>query len=90
MSIKHLSTNSGELTPLEDVKRVSIVTEAERQSLSELGPHVDATRFNTKIETSEGKKSYAPETINEISEQGIGLVRVNEGAYVPAESAKSD
>ncbi|MEL6667047.1 MAG: hypothetical protein AAFQ24_13035 [Pseudomonadota bacterium] len=86
MSVKYLSINSGELTPLEDVKRVSIVTETERLSLSELGPHVDASRFNTKIETSDGQKSFAPETINEITEQGVGLVRVNEGAYVPAEN----
>ena len=84
MSVKYLSINSGELTPLEDIKRLSIVTEADRQSLSKLGPHVDASRFNTKIETSDGQKSYAPETINEIAEQGVGFVRVNDGVYVPA------
>ena len=84
MSIKYLRLSTGDLVPLEDVKRLSIVTDADRQSLSKLGPKVDANRFNTRIEDASGKKSYEPKTINEIAEQGFGLVGIGQGTFVPA------
>lgn len=86
MSVKYLSINDGELVPMDTIKRLSIIDDAERQSLSQLGPNVDAYRFNTRIETADGKKAYAPETVNDIAQQGVGLVSVNEGSFIPAQN----
>lgn len=86
MSANYISINSGELVPLETVKRISTITESERESLASLGPHVDPYKFNTRIETADGQKSYAPETVQDISRQGVGLVQLDEGSYVPSEN----
>lgn len=86
MSVNYISINSGELVPLETVKRVSTITESERESLAALGPNVDPYKFNMRIETADGQKSYAPETVQDISHQGVGLVQLDEGSYVPSEN----
>lgn len=86
MSVKYLRINGGDLVPLDTVKRLSVVGELERQSLANLGPQVDANRFNTRIESADGKKSYAPETLDEIAAQGIGLIELDEGVCIPADN----
>ncbi|MDJ0922254.1 MAG: hypothetical protein QNI84_14090 [Henriciella sp.] len=84
MSVKYLSINDGEMIPIDMVKRVSTIEQIERESLSRLGDHVDPYRFNTKVEIADGSKSYAPESVSDISKQGVGLVAVTESSFVPS------
>ena len=84
MSVKYLSINDGELLPIDTVKRISTIDQKERESISRLGDHVDPYRFNSKIETADGSKSYAPESVTEISQQGIGLVAITDTSFVPS------
>jgi len=80
----HIQINGQEHIHLNAVRRLRVVTEEERESLSKLGPHVDANRFNTRLDHPGGKKSYARETIDQIAAQGVPLVEVDQGAFVPA------
>ena len=74
---------------LSTVKRLREVTDKERESLAELGPHINASDFNTRIDEAGRGKSYARETVDEIAMQGVPLVQIDEGAYVPAANVTS-
>lgn len=71
---------------LGSVKRLREITDAERQSLSELGEHVDASRFSTRIDYDDNSKSYVPETVEQLSRQAK-LIDIGEG-FVPAQNVK--
>jgi len=80
----HIKLNETDYVHLTAVKRLSIVSERERESLADLGEHVDAERFHTRIDYADGNKSYAQESIDEIAGRGAALVDIGEGLYVPA------
>lgn len=60
------------------------MSEKERESLAGLGDQVDAARFAIRIDYADGRKSYAPETLQDIASQGVGLVEITDEAFVPA------
>jgi len=80
---EYLTINENEYIHLTSVKRIRKITDEERASLSRLGKHVNAVRFNTRIDASNNKKSYAPETIDQIAAQGVALVQIDEGVFIP-------
>lgn len=81
-----VQVNENEYIHLTGIKRMRVVTEKERASLAKLGAHVDASRFNTRLDQAGGSKSYAPETIDQIAAQGVALVEIDDGTFVPAKS----
>ncbi len=84
----YLTLNNEEHLHISAVKRLSHITDEERQSLNKLGQHVNADRFNTRIDEQDGSKFYAAETINEFAEQGVALVQINERAFIPRKNIK--
>lgn len=84
MSNDFIQVNENEYIHLSGIKRMSAITENERASLARLGPHVDANRFNTRVDQAGGAKSYAPETIDQIAAQGVALVEIDNQTFVPA------
>ena len=86
MMSEFLRVNGGDLVPLQSVKRIREVSDADRESLSKLGEHVDADRFLTRLEYQDGRKSFASEAIADFGEQGVALVQIDKGAFVPAKN----
>lgn len=84
--VQHVEYNDGNLVHLSKVKRIQPITEKERDSLASLGKNVDADKFSTRIDNSDGTKTYAHETIDELASQGIDLVKVDENAFVPKDN----
>lgn len=84
MTVQYLTINDGDLMPLDTIKRIRIVTDEDRQSLAKLGDHVKPERFETYIEPTRGKRTYATQTIDEIARQGVTLVQIDERAFIPA------
>ena len=82
----YIKINETELVPFQNIKRICKITEEERISLDQLGDHVDASRFNIRLDYAGGSKSYAPETLDMIVGQGVSLVEIAPGAYVPGGS----
>ena len=85
MNHDYITINDNEFVHLSTVKRLRMVTAREREELAGLGEHVDAQRFNTRVDYAGGKKSYVPETLADITAQGVKLVEVDHGAFVPAQ-----
>jgi len=85
----YIKINDGEHVHLSAVKRLRTVTDQERQSLAKLGDHVNAERFNTRIDYADNTKSYAPENIDQIAGQGVRLIEVENDTFVPKENIKS-
>ena len=83
----YIQVDGEEFIHLSAVRRLRVVSDEERQSLAELGDHVDASRFNTRIDHEDSSKSYAPETVQQLSDQAR-LVQVEDGAFVPAQNIK--
>ena len=83
---QYLEINDGNFIHLSMVKRLRHVSEKERVSLASLGKHVDANKFNTRIDRTDGTKSYAQESVDEITTQGIPLVQVENDAFVPRDN----
>ncbi|MEO0411747.1 MAG: hypothetical protein AAF221_07925 [Pseudomonadota bacterium] len=86
MTNEFIKVNGGDLVPLPSVKRIREVTAEDRDSLTSLGPHVDASKFNTRFEFADGRKSFASEDIAAITAQGVAVVEVDDGAYVIADN----
>lgn len=86
MMSEFLRVNGGDLLPVNTIKRIRKVTDEDRQSLSELGPHVDADKFMTRLEFSDGRKSYAIEAVSDFQTQGVSLVEIDDGAFIIAEN----
>lgn len=79
----YVSINNGELVPLSHIKKISPITDKERASLAELGSHVDASRFNTRIDFADKrKKQYVPESIEELAAATSGLICIDDNARV--------
>ena len=85
----YIKINGGEHVHLSAVKRLRTVTDQERQSLARLGSHVNAERFNTRIDYADNTKSYAPENIDQIAGQGVRLIEVENNTFIPKENIKS-
>lgn len=83
-----VSINENQHVHLSDVKKISRITEKERQSLAGLGEHVKADEFNTRIDHANRSKSYARETVDQIAGQGVALVEIDKGAFVPQTNIK--
>ena len=83
----YLQVDGEEFIHLSNIRRLRVVSTEERQSLAKLGNHVDADRFNTRIDHEDSSRSYAPETIQQLSDQAR-LVQVEDGAFVPAQNIK--
>lgn len=79
----YININDSHHVHLTDVKKISRITDKERQSLATLGEHVKAEEFNTRIDHANRSKSYARETIDQIAGQGVALVEIDKGAFVP-------
>ncbi len=86
---KYMKVNGSELLALSDVRRVCPITDKERTSLSQLGSRVDANRFNSRIDYKNGGKSYAPETIRDLVEQGVNFVKASSEAFVPRQNIRT-
>ena len=82
----HLEINDGNFIHISSVKRLRLITEKDRDSLSSLGQHVDADKYSTRIDYRDGTRSYAQETIDEIADQGIALVDIGDGTFVPRDN----
>ena len=83
---EYIKINGGEHVHLSDVKRLRTISDSDRTSLASLGDHVDADRFNTRIDHANNSTSYAPETVADIAEQGVALVQVDKEAFVPKDN----
>ena len=81
-----IKVNETDYVHLSSIKRISEVSETERDSLARLGEHVNAARFNTRIDEASGGKFYATETIDQLAAQGIALVEIGRGACVPRDN----
>ncbi|GJL96068.1 MAG: hypothetical protein DHS20C05_24730 [Hyphococcus sp.] len=81
-----LKINGGEHIHLSDVKRLRPISDKERVSLASLGEHVDADRFNIRIDHANNTTSYAPETIDQVATQGVSLVQIDQQAFVPRDN----
>ncbi len=86
MMSEFLRVNSGDLLPLNTVRRIREVTARDRESLSNLNEKLDVDTYQTRIELADGKCKYAIENISDYSEQGVELVKVDEGAYIPGDN----
>lgn len=83
---KYLEINNGTFVPLSDIKRLSEITEKERQSLEQLGAHVDASKFNLRLDQKDGRKTYVRESLADLTQQGAKLVKLDAGTYVPKDN----
>lgn len=90
MSLEYLSINSGELVPVATVKKISPITDADRESLSALNSRIDAERFHTRVDFADKSKNYIPETLEDIAAQGLALVLIDDEniVAVPADNIK--
>ena len=89
MMSEFLKVNGGDLIPLQNVKRIRNVSEEDRESLSKLGAHVDAGKYQSRLDYADGRRSFATEAIDDFTEQGIAFVQIDDGAYVPANNILS-
>ena len=48
---EYIEINDGQLIHLSKVKRIAPITQKERESLATLGAHVNAEKFQTRIES---------------------------------------
>ena len=80
----YMKINTDELVPLHSVRRISAITDKDRESLAKLGDHVDAERFAMRIDYANGKKGYAPETAEDIRAQGVELLEIADDSFIPA------
>lgn len=79
----YISINGGELIPAAHIKKISPISDKERASLAELGSHVDASRFTTRIDFADKrKKQYVPESIGELAASTSGLVCIDDQNHV--------
>jgi len=86
---EYIKINDGEHVHLSAVKRLRTITDQERMSLAKLGKHVNAERFNTRIDYADNTKSYAPENIDQIAGQGVLLIEVENDTFIPKDNIKS-
>jgi len=88
--LDYITINGGELVPTETIKKLSPITDEERQSLSSLGTHIDADRFQTRVDYEDRSKGYIPETLSELTAQGLRLVAIDDVRQVmlPAQNIK--
>ena len=71
MNKTHIRINDGELIPLYLVKRLRRVTDSDRKSLAQLGDHVNAELFQTRIEFADNAARFAKDSIDDIRRQDI-------------------
>lgn len=83
----YIQVNGEEFIHLSMIRRIKAVTNEERQSLAKLGQHVDAERFNSRIDYDNNSKSYAAETIEQLSAQ-VPLLQIDDNAFVPQANVK--
>jgi len=83
----HIIINDGEFVPIERVKRIREVSAEDRASLAKLGNHVDADRFNVRLDYADGGKSYAPESVDDIAKQ-VAIVQLDEDTFAPLQNIK--
>ena len=90
MSIEYLSINGGELVPIRTVKKISPVTDEDRESLSALNSRIGADRFQSRIDYADKTKNYIPESLADIAAQGLALVMIDDenGVAVPADNIR--
>ena len=81
-----IKVNGGDYIPVNATKRLRAITAAERESLRNLGAHVNPDKFNTRLDYADGTKSYAEESIDQIRAQNVALIEVEKGAYVPKDN----
>ena len=82
---EYITVNDGDFLHISTIKRLRHITDEERASLAKLGKNVDADRYNTRIDEPR-TKFYAPETIDQIAAQGVALVQIDEGTFVPRDN----
>lgn len=78
----HITINDGELIPISNVKRVSTITQKERESLSNLSSNIDTERFHSRIDYANGRKSYAEQNIGDIAAQ-TPMVQIDNDVFAP-------
>ena len=90
MSIEYLSINGGELVPVRTVKKISPVTDEDRESLSALNSRIDADRFQSRVDYADKTKNYVPESLDDLAAQGLAMVMIDDenGVAVPADNIK--
>lgn len=90
MSLEYLSINGGELVPVKTVKKISPVSDDDRQSLSALNDKIDAERFQSVVVFSDKTKNYIPESFDDLATQGLDLVMIDDdnAVAVPADNIK--
>ena len=90
MSLEYLTINGGELVPVRTVKKISPVTDEDRESLSALNSRIDADRFQSRIDYADKTKNYVPESLDDLAAQGLALVMIDDenGVTVPADNIK--
>ena len=82
MSVNILKINGNTVLPLDGVKYVSSMSEAEQKQLSE-NLKIDGSKFNTRITLANGSSQLARESIDDMN-ASIGLVNVGNERFVPA------
>lgn len=78
-----LKLSNGNVIALSDIKTMQPMNEADQASLSER-LEVDGSQFNTRITLANKTTQLARETIDQLKQQGIGLVDLGDNRFVPA------
>ena len=85
MSKTTLKINGNTFIAVSEIKEIKPLTDEDRERLKTDLPHVDAAKFNTRIETS-SRVRFAKEGIDDLD---IALVEFVPGRYVPAANIES-
>ncbi len=83
--MNNLRINGDTVLAVAEIKEIRSLTDEDRKRMKKDLPHVDANKFNTRIET-ESRVRYAQETIEQM---GLGLVEFVPGRFVPASNIES-
>ena len=83
---RHIEIEDGNFVHLSMVKRLSFITDKERESLSNLENVTDPSRFSLRLDRANGTKSYIPTSIDDIASQGVALVRISDSSFVPRDN----
>ena len=83
-----LKINSGTIIPADNIRFVRPIGDEERTRLVERYGE-DAAGFNVSIQFADKSSKLATQTLDEVREQGIGLVNIGADRHVIAANIKS-
>ena len=88
MKASTLKINGSRVIPVDTIRFIKALTDEDR---SKAGGklEIDASKFNVRIEFNDKSSKLATDTLDQIRQQGVGLVNIGADRHVPAINIKA-